>query len=135
MFVEGNAEEATGNIKTFSCDLCKFSCNVEEELCRHACKNHAKFSEMEDEESCSDDEAKNINVAEMKSYDVAAKAVDKGDKKRQWYICCNDGCIGEHKGATYNGSLCKTTECECCDDDCKVHLFSTIGSEVVEYDN
>ena len=121
--------------------MCSLSCKGEDELGRHASNNHAKFSEMEDE-SCSDEEAKVSNIADMESSDdvAAAKAVDKEKdeekltSRRQWYICCNDGCIGEHKGAMYNGSLCKTTECDFCNDDCKVHLFSTIGSEVVDYE-
>ena len=94
---------------------------------------------MEDDEgSCSDEEANDSKVADIESYDeVAAKAVDKDyDKqmKKLWYLCCNDVCIAEHKGETYNGSICKTTDCDCCNDGCKVHLFTNIGSEVVEYE-
>ena len=58
VFDEGNAEEAIANTKTFECESCHFSCNKADDLCRHASKNHAKFSEMEDGESCSDEEAK-----------------------------------------------------------------------------
>ena len=55
-------------------------------------------------------------VADEESYDGdAANAVDK--IRRPGYICCTDGCIAEHKGVMYNGSLCKTTECECYDDE------------------
>ena len=70
-----------------------------------------------------------IRVADEESW--CCKAVDK--IRRHWYICCTDGFIAEHKGVIYNGSLCKTTECDVVMTN-KVHLFTSIGDEVVEYE-
>ena len=93
------AEEATAAIRTFNYELCSFYSNVEKGLSVHLARKHAKYSEIEADDS----------------YGDAAKAVDK--IRRHWYICCTDGFIAEHKGVIYNGSLCKTTECECYDDE------------------
>ena len=93
------AEEATAAIRTFNYELCSFYSNVEKELSVHLARKHAKYSKIEADDS----------------YGDAAKAVDK--IRRNWYICCTDSFITEHKGVMYNGSLCKTTECECYDDE------------------
>ena len=66
------AEEATAAIRTFNYELCSFYSNVEKELSVHLARKHAKYSEIEADDS----------------YGDAAKAVDK--IRRNWYICCTD---------------------------------------------
>ena len=118
------AEEATAAIRTFNCELCSFYSNIEKELSIHLASKHAKYSYIEADESyfeAADDVIdqeieEETRVADEESYDSdAAKAVDK--IRRHWYICCTVGFIAEHKGVLYNGSLGKTTECECCNDE------------------
>ena len=56
---------------TYKCDLCNFSSNRKNELGLHISNNHAKFSEIEIEESCLE------NVAEdQESIAVATPAGD-----------------------------------------------------------
>ena len=114
--------------------MCSFYSNIEKELSVHLASKHTKYSEIEADESyyeVADDVIdkeieEETRVADEESYDGdAANAVDK--IRRPGYICCTDGCTAEHKGV-----IC--TERECCDDDCKVHLFTSIGDEVVEYE-
>ena len=109
---------------------------LEKELSVHLASKHAKYSEIEADESyCEVDDdliGEETRVADEESYDGdTAKAVDK--IRRHWYICCPDGFIAEHKGVMYNGSLCKTTECDVVMTN-KVHLFTSISDEVVEYE-
>ena len=113
------ADEATAAIRTFHCKLFGFYSNIEKGLSVHLASKHAKYSEIEADESycevADDVMEEETRVADEESYDGdAAKAVDK--IRRHWYICCIDGRIAEHKGVMYNGSLCKT-ECECYDDE------------------
>ena len=115
------ADEATAAIRTFNCELFGFYSNIEKGLSVHLASKHAKYSEIEADESycevADDVIEEETRVADEESYDGdAANAVDK--IRRHWYICCTDGFIAELKGVMFNAcSLCKTTECECCDDE------------------
>ena len=97
---------------------------LEKELSVHLARKHAKYSEIEADDSyceVADDVIdkeieEETRAADEESYDGdAAKAVDT--IMRHWYICCTEGFIAEHKGVMYNGSLCKTTQCEYCYDE------------------
>ena len=97
-----------------------FLSNIEKGLSVHLASKHAKYSEIEADESycevADDVIEEETRVADEESYaSDAAKAVDK--IRRHWYICCPDGFIAVHKGVMYNGSLCKTTQCEYCYDE------------------
>ena len=130
--------EDTENVEetgvTYKCDLCNFSSNRKNELGLHISNKHAKFSEIEIEESCLE------NVAEDQESIAVATPADDDEKdavkqpRRLWYYCCDHGCIAEHHGLMSNGSLFNIPECPCCKDECQVHTFATIGSEVVEYE-
>ena len=45
------AEEATAAIRTFNYELCSFYSNVEKELSVHLARKHAKYSEIEADDS------------------------------------------------------------------------------------
>ena len=45
------AEEATAAIRTFDYELCSFYSNVEKELSVHLARKHAKYSEIEADDS------------------------------------------------------------------------------------
>ena len=84
-----------------------FYSNIEKGLSVHLASKHAKYSEIEADESyceVADDVIdkeieEETRVADEESYDGdAAKAVDKIRR----HICCTDGFIAEHKGVMYN---------------------------------
>ena len=80
------AEEATAALRTFNCELCSFYSNIEKELSIRLESKHAKYSEIEADESyceVADDVIdkeieEETRVADEENYDGdAAIAVDK----------------------------------------------------------
>ena len=137
----GETEEVSGETDAeeakFRCELCNFTSKLENELTIHLARKHAKFSEIEVDESCCK-VADDVDDNESDKDDaVKAENVENFDAdkypRRNWYICCTDGCIGQGE-MLENGKVYSKPDCPCCGDDCKVHLFSTIGSTAVEYE-
>ena len=85
------ADEATAAIRTFNCELFGFYSNIEKGLSVHLASNM-------------------LNIPKSKQMKATVK-------QPMMYICCPDGFIAVHKGVMYNGSLCKTTQCEYCYDE------------------